>query len=78
MKDSVVYQEIFEEGFKIGQIRGARSFVTRVGAKTLGAPDALAQAQLEEINDLVRLEALADAVVDCSFATWAELLASVR
>jgi predicted transposase YdaD len=81
MKDSVVYQEILEEGeekgMEKGRVTGVRSVLLRLGAKKLGIPDALVHSRLDMINDASTLEELIDRVTDGSFATWAELLASV-
>jgi len=85
MKDSVVYQEILEEGmekgvekgFEKGRVAEARFYLLRRGAKKLGIPDAVVYSQLDLMNDASTLEELTDRVLDGSFATWAELLASL-
>jgi predicted transposase YdaD len=76
MKDSIVYQEILEEGMEKGEIRGVRALFLRQGAKKLGIPDALVHSRLDEINDIRTLEGLTARALDGSVTTWAELLAS--
>jgi predicted transposase YdaD len=81
MKDSVIYQEILEEGIEKGIEKGrvteARMLLLRRGARTLGIPEAVIHSRLDAINDVGTLEELTDRVIDGSFATWAELLASL-
>jgi predicted transposase YdaD len=81
MKDSVIYQEILEEGIEKGRaegrVREARSMLLRLGSKKLGIPDASVQSRIERIGDLARLEALTERVSDGPFATWDKLLGSL-
>jgi hypothetical protein len=77
MKDSVVYQEILEEGMEKGRVAEARLYLLRRGAKKLGIPDASVHSRLDMVSDASTLEELTDRVLDGSFATWAELLASL-
>jgi hypothetical protein len=80
MKDSVVYQEILEEGeekgFEKGRVAEVRALLFRLGAVKLGIADAFVQSQLGQINDLSKLEALTVRTIDGSVTSWAELLAS--
>ncbi len=77
-----------QRGVKIGEERGEergiqiekerasvrfRESLLRLGAKRFGPPDAAVRAAIESINDLYRLAALNERVLDV--ATWTELLA---
>jgi len=81
MKDSVVYQEILEEGIEKGIKKGrdseVRLVLLRLGAKKFGIPDASVHSRLDMINEVGTLEELIERVSFGSFTSWAELLASV-
>jgi len=77
MKDSVVYQEILEEGFEKGRTSEVRLVLLRLGAKKFGIPDASVHSRLDSINAVGTLEELIERVSFGSYASWAELLASV-
>jgi predicted transposase YdaD len=80
MKDSVIYQEIFEEGMEKGiekgRIGAARELLLELGAEKLGTPDAAVQSRLQMISDRNTLKALTIRALRGSITTWAELLAS--
>jgi predicted transposase YdaD len=81
MKDSVIYQEILDEGIEKGIEKGrvaeARLLLLRHGSKKLGVPDTLVQSQLAAIDDLAKLEQLTDRALDGTAVSWAELLSSL-
>ena len=80
MKDSVIYQEILEEGIEKGMEKGrvleARSILLRLGEKKLGPPDAQVESRLDRIDNAAMLEELTDRMMAGPFTTWAELLSS--
>src|SRR5205823_5640105 len=84
MKESATYQAILEEGRAEGEAKGkaegaaeeAQRILLRIGTRTLGEPDAAAQAAIAALADRDRLEALIDRVPDVK--TWEELLAKPR
>ena len=73
MKESTTYQAILQEGRQEGALAEARRMLLLAGQHHLGAPDAAAQAALERIQDVERLEELNTRVA--SAASWQELLA---
>ncbi len=85
MKDSVVYQEIIEEGVKKGIKQGIekgrregaaelRSLILRLGTKALGRPATTVRSRLESIEDLSTLKHLIDRVLDGKAKSWTNLL----
>jgi predicted transposase YdaD len=82
MKESTTYQKILREGRKEGRKKGqkegrvseARRMLLRQGAKRFGAPDAATIAALEAIQDIDRLEALGERILDPEIRDWAELI----
>ena len=74
MRESDTYQAILEEGMAEGRVMEARAFLLRLGRKRFGPPDAKAQAALESVADLSRLEAMADRLDEVS--DWEQLLRS--
>lgn len=77
MKESTTYQMIIEEGeaqgIRKGEIKEAKSLLIRLGRRRLGSPSPSVIATLDAIQDLARLEQIAERVVDVS--TWDELIA---
>lgn len=75
MRESVIYQEILEEGEEIGIIKGERSLVLLLLEQRVGK---LSQIERDRIStlSLERLEALALALLDFSsmanLTTWLE------
>ena len=61
-----------EEGMEKGRIEEARNFILRLGTKRFGPITPDAQTALEALNDISRLEALGDRLLEVE--TWAELL----
>jgi predicted transposase YdaD len=78
MKESSTYQAILEEGRSAGLTQGrveeARDMLLRIGRKHLGEPDAGTMKSLEAIQDLQRLEKLAERLLEAT--SWPELFAS--
>ena len=88
MEESSVYRYIVKKGLAEGLEQGwatghalgysegcaeeARKLLLRLGRKHLGSPDTAVQAEVENLSDLDRLEALLDRVTEVK--TWAELL----
>jgi hypothetical protein len=70
MHESSAYELILEEG----GIREAQRILLRQGQKRLGVADEDTVRALKQIQDLDRLDRLADAVLSAS--TWQELLAT--
>jgi predicted transposase YdaD len=77
MKDSVFYQAIVEEGRQEGQqegrLREAQEMVLRVGRGLLGPPDDETEMRVRSIEDLDRLERMAERFSGAS--DWREFLA---
>jgi hypothetical protein len=70
MKDSTFYQMIVEEG----EAKGRRAIVLRMGRKKFGPPTPEAEAALNAMDDVTRLDTLADRLLDVS--SWDELLST--
>ncbi len=77
MKESVTYQAIIEEGeaqgIAKGEIMEARSLLLRLGRRRFGPAPAAVTHMLDGIQDLSRLEAIAERVVEAS--GWDDLIA---
>jgi len=77
MSELTAYDEMIEEidkGERRGELRGRIRFLLRQGRNKFGPPDAATEAALTAIQDLDRLERLADAVFTAT--SWQELLAT--
>jgi predicted transposase YdaD len=78
MQESTAFDEIVEESERRGELRGeikrSHRLLLRLGRNRFGSPDAAAEAQLTSIDDLDRLDRLADAIFTA--ASWQELLAT--
>jgi predicted transposase YdaD len=76
MRDSTTYQAILDEGRAEGLSEGradeARKLLLRLGRKHLGEPGTTIEAAVRAINDLDRLELLAERITEV--ADWQELL----
>ena len=70
MHESTAFDYYVEKG----AINGARHILLRQGEKRFGPPDKAAVELLNEINDLDRLDRMADAIFSAS--SWPELLAT--
>jgi hypothetical protein len=70
LEDSTTYQLILERGIA----KGMQSTILKQGAKRLGVPSPDVEATVRSITDPMRLERLAERVLDA--ANWAELLAT--
>lgn len=60
------------EGIAIGKAEGERALVRRVERKRFGEPSAIAENEIASITDLMRLESLADRLLEVE--TWDKLL----
>jgi len=74
MRESTTYQAILREGREEGRISGERRMLLRQGTKRFGEPDATAVAALEAIQDIDRLEALGERILDPDLHDWNDLL----
>jgi hypothetical protein len=73
MEESVTYQYIIELGEAKGLAKGTRQTLLRVGQKRFGSPpDDATRAAIDAIEDVARLEQLAERTLDVS--SWQELL----
>lgn len=76
MKESTFYQGILEEGKALGnalgEARGRRESLIKVGAAKFGEPDASTREALQAIASPHRLDQLLDRALLVS--SWAELL----
>ena len=69
------YEIGWREGIAEGQLTQARRMLLRQGTQRFQAPDASALAALNAIEDLDRLLALGDRVVDPDVRSWEAFLA---
>jgi hypothetical protein len=74
MQESSAYDVILDEGRIEGDIRTSHRFLLRQGRKRFGTSDPEAEAALKSIQDLERLERMAESVL--SAKNWQELLAT--
>jgi predicted transposase YdaD len=76
MRDSTTYQMILDEGRAEGLNKGltqeARKLLLRLGRKHLGEPGATVEAAVQAIDDLERLELLAERLTEVK--SWQDLL----
>jgi hypothetical protein len=76
MRESTTYQAVLREGRDEGRVEGEQRLLIRLGTKRFGEPDAATIAAIEAIQDIDRLEALGDRIVEMGIQTWDELLGS--
>ncbi len=86
MRESPTYQAILKEGRQEGRRKGrkegreegrkqeVRRLLLRHGTRRFGTPDAAIVAAIEAIEDVDRLEALTDRIVDATAGDWNDLL----
>ena len=78
MRQSTTYQAILregrQEGWQEGQVKGEQKLLLRQGTKRFGKPDAATLAALEAIQDIDRLEALGERLLDPKIQDWNDLL----
>jgi hypothetical protein len=78
MRESTTYQAVLKEGREEGRIEGRvageQRLLLRLGTKRFGEPDAATIAAIEAIQDIDRLDALGERIVDMGIQTWDELL----
>ena len=70
MRESTTYQAILREG----RITGEQQLLLRLGTKRFGEPDATTVAAIEAIQDIDRLEALGERILDPGVRDWDDLL----
>ncbi len=75
MHESTAYDMILDEGEIRGKIRQSHFLLLKQGKKRFGPPDSPTEAALTAIQDLDRLERMAEAVLTVS--SWQELLATL-
>ena len=84
LRESSFYEMILREGRKEGekrgekkgQLRGARKLLIRFGRNRFGRPDQATRKAIQAIDDLKRLERLAERIDAVS--SWADLLAEAK
>ena len=74
MRESSTYQIILDEGREEGALRKVRKILLRQGRRKFGPPDAAAEATVQGIADLDRLERMSDRLFDAT--SWPDLLAT--
>jgi hypothetical protein len=74
MRESTTYQAILREG----RITGEQQLLLRLGTKRFGEPDATTVAAIEAIQDIDRLEALGERILDPGVRDWDDLLRTPR
>jgi len=70
MRESTTYQAILREG----RITGEQQLLLRLGTKRFGEPDATTVTAVEAIQDIDRLEALGERILDPDLLDWKDLL----
>ena len=70
MRESTTYQAILREG----RITGEQQFLLRLGTKRFGEPDAATVTAIEAIQDIDRLEALGERILNPDLHDWNDLL----
>jgi hypothetical protein len=70
MHQSSTYERILREG----RLAEARRIIRREGAQKYGEPDSVTTEALEGIDDIDRLEALSDKLLQPDIGTWGEFL----
>ena len=70
MRESTTYQAILREG----RITGEQQLLLRQGTKRFGEPDATTVAAIEAIQDIDRLGALGERILDPGVRDWDDLL----
>ncbi|MGO8899064.1 MAG: Rpn family recombination-promoting nuclease/putative transposase [Isosphaeraceae bacterium] len=82
MRQSTTYQAILREGWQEGRqegrqegkIEGEQKLLLRQGTKRFGAPDAATLAAIEAMQDIDRLEAIGERILDPNIQDWNDLL----
>jgi len=74
MRESTTYQAILREGREEGRLDGERRLLLRQGTKRFGKPDAATVATIEAIQDIDRLEALGERILNPDLHGWDALL----
>lgn len=78
MRESTTYQAILregrQEGRQEGRVAGEQRMLLRQGTKRFGQPDARTRAAIEAIQDIDRLEAMGERVLEPDLRDWDDLL----
>ena len=74
MRESTTYQAILREGRQEGEVKGEQKLLLRQGTKRFGNPDAATIAAIEAIQDIDRLEAIGERILDLNIQDWNDLL----
>lgn len=78
MQESTAFDEVMDEGLARGrlegEVRGKVRVLLRLGRKQFGNPNPATESELSAIQDLDRLERLADSILTAK--SWQELLAT--
>jgi predicted transposase YdaD len=74
MHESTTYQAILREGRNEGRIAEAQRILLRQGTKRFRKPNSTTAAALEAIQDIDRLEALGERILDPDLQGWDDLL----
>jgi hypothetical protein len=72
-KEMVTYLTILAKGRGEGEIAVARRFIYRLAPRRFGEPDEASVAELDEIQDVERLESLGEKLVDFEIKSWDDL-----
>ena len=73
MEESVTYQALLRRGRVEGRVEGRVAMILRQGRKKFGPPSSEQEAAVVAVTDVVRLEELAERLLDAN--AWDELLA---
>ncbi len=74
MHQSTTYQAILREGRQEGKVEGEQKLLLRQGTKRFGKPDAPTMAAIEAIQEIDRLEAIGERILDPNIRDWDDLL----
>ena len=74
MRESTTYQAILKEGRQEGKVEGEQELLLRLGTKRFGEPDAATIAAIEAIQDIDRLGAIGERILDPNIQDWNNLL----
>ncbi|MGO8672610.1 MAG: hypothetical protein ACLQVD_14745 [Capsulimonadaceae bacterium] len=71
-KYSAIVEQIKALGIPVGEVRGKRDVILRIGSKKFGEPDASIRSVLNQIDSSGRLDWIADHMLDAT--TWNDLM----
>ncbi len=73
IRQSHLYQRTLGEGVKVGELRQARELLIRLGTRRFGDANPSTIAALEMIQDVERLEALNEKMIEPELRDWDDL-----